>query len=291
MSPPLIFMGPLGGSPGGGGPQPPTWPTDTSPYLQYSEQHFVNSLGDAGGNEGFTIQVPAGVDRTSINRSIAICCVSGALLDTFAQNPINDDFFDLNPGWREDSNLGGAWRRISGNGALRTNLFYRRFTGTTDDEFVVPASYQNDSFSVTYLIMGQNASSPFMRMAGQGSLNNKFDTAFDIAAHTYANDFNNMEFLYAHRRYTVQTPNPFLAVPTIDAIDTTGGWLEIWSAVDQRTYPNLGNTIQCTQWLQFWGRFMASTPDANSAVARTFTYTPTQGANQTAVYFRYELGL
>jgi hypothetical protein len=287
--PPLIFSGPLIGPPGGGGPQ---WPTDTSPYLEYAEQHFTTFDFANQGNNGFTISPPPGTDRTSLGRSIALAIISGAELNTVLINPTgSDDFWTLNPGWVDV----GQWRRINPNSTLlRTMLFYRRFDGTASDDLIVPAYHTFNNFSVTYLILGQHTTTPAMRKTGEIGWSADGSTVFDIGGGTYANDFNVMELLFAHRRYTVADNfGSFIAAPTLDNIDVTGGWLEIFKGVDQSVYTNAigGAQIQNTQWLHFWGRHKATSPDADSSKARTFAYTPSpQFANQFVVYFRYEIG-
>lgn len=271
------------------------FPTDTQIFIRSVEQHFTLHNPVTQSNFGYTFPMPAGVIRTGLTRDAFVVIISGANIATTTDWPqAGDAFATANPGW-DDFNVAQEWRRtVPNNTLLKTTLLRRRPDGTANDFFVIPADYQFSNFSVTFIVFGQNGNTPQTRITGShlAGFNADSSSVWDVSAYaTWPTDFNCMEVLYANKRYTTSTPAQYLGALTLSPINQTGGWLQLVSATDQSQYFNISTDEQNNQWVQCFARFMTTSPDANSTIARTFTYGPTHGNSPNfACYFRFELG-
>jgi hypothetical protein len=273
----------------------PSFPDDTQLFIRSVEQHFTVHNPVTQSNFDYTFPMPAGVKRTGLDRDAFVVIISGANIATTTDWPqAGDAIAAANPGW-DDFNVAQEWRRtVPNNTLLKSTLLRRRPTGDANDFFVIPADYQFDNFMVTFVVFGQNSTTPQTRLTGThlAGFNADSSPTWDVSAYsTWPNDFNCMEVLYAAKRYTTSTPANYLGALTISPIDTTGGWLQLVSETDQSQYPNIGDDSQCNMWCNMFARFLVTTPDANSTIARTFTYGPAHGNSPNfGCYFRFELG-
>lgn len=271
------------------------FPDDTQIFIRSVEQHFTVHNNVTQSNFGYTFPMPAGVKRTGLDRDAFVAIISGSLIGTSTDWPqAGDAFASANPGW-DDFNVAQEWRRtVPNNTLLRSTLLRRRPDGTNDDFFVIPADYQFNNFMVTFVVFGQNSTTPQTRITGShlAGFNADSSPTWDISSFaTWPTDFNCMEVMYAAKRFTTSTPAEYLGALTISPIDTTGGWLQLVSATDQSQYPNVGDDSQCNMWCNMFARFLVTSPDADSTKARTFTYGPAHGNSPNfGCYFRFELG-
>jgi hypothetical protein len=273
----------------------PSFPDDTQLFIRSVEQHFTVHNPVTQSNFGYTFPLPAGVKRTGLDRDAFVVIISVSNIATTTDWPqAGDAFASQNPGW-DDFNVAQEWRRtVPNNTLLKSTLLRRRPDGTANDFFVIPADYQFHNFSVTFIVFGQNSTTPQTRITGShlAGFNADSSNVWDISSFaTWPTDFNCMEVMYANKRFTTSTPANYLGALTLAPIDQTGGWLELVSATDQSQYPNVGDDAQNNQWVQCFARFLVTSPDANSTIARTFTYGPAHGNSPNfACYFRFELG-
>lgn len=289
---PMLIGGPFMNVAGGGG-----FPDDTELFIRYAQAHYTPMHPTSGFNEGFTIFPPVNAVRTGLGRDMLIMIVSGAQLPTTAGWPSGDDFFGpngngtLSGGWYEPG-TGGLWRRTVGN-TLKTNIFQRQPDGTALDNFIVPAVYQTDPLLVMQVVLGQNRNIPGITLNDWVGIDfgTDPDTTWSINSGTYGAAFRQIELLFGHRQTTKVGVGNHIAAPLVSAIDSTGGWLQMASAGYQDEWTWSVNDYQYTSWLTMWGRYVFSSPDADSSKARTIGWSPAiTNVQYFNTYARFETG-
>lgn len=284
------------------------FPSDTLIYIKFAQQYYTTWVPDPDPNvqfmQGLTITPPPGFDNNGADRDHIWVWVSG-------KSPWQDNVFEpirqANPTWAFID-----FPAVVGN-ATNSALFHKRAVPPPDDadnNFVVPdASNVNYKWAISYVVTGQNANAFSQRYIGALPFTSGFNTAWPLNGGTFGTDFNCLEHLFLYRRLVTDATQgnpvqPFLGPLALDSIDQSGGWLQAISETDQvvqlirdQPFPPSGPIFdtfwQVNQWVAWYIRFLVTSPDANSGLARTITYEEVPITNSTGyfgVYFRTELG-